>query len=110
MRETFESRVRADGDLAGVFENDGDTGFFYLYKVDAPEGQGIIDAVQVEVGPPSNSDVEVFWSSDQSLVGLQLGGRLVALFDCLTGEKYSRNDSKCSLLHLPESLTERLRS
>ena len=110
MRESFHSRVRADGDLAGVYENDGDTGYFYLYKANAPEGEHIIDAIQVEVGLPSSSDVDVFWSSDQSLVGLKLGNRLVALFDCLTGDKYSRKDSKCSVLPLPGTVAARLRS
>lgn len=110
MRESFDSCVRADGDLAGVYENDGDTGYFYLYKADAPDGGRIIDAIQVEIGSPSDSDVEVFWSSDQSLVGLKLGNRLVALFDCLTGDKYSRKDFQCSALPLPGTVAARLRS
>ncbi|WP_286203065.1 hypothetical protein [Rhizobium lusitanum] len=30
MDQLFESAVRSSGDLAGVFEFDGDVGYFYL--------------------------------------------------------------------------------
>lgn len=35
----FESATRSAGDLAGVFEHDDDTGYFYLYDLSRGEGQ-----------------------------------------------------------------------
>ena len=52
MEEIFESSVRSAGDLAGVFEFDGDTSYFYLYRVDASEGNKVLDAIKVSVGEP----------------------------------------------------------
>jgi hypothetical protein len=37
--EMFESASRANGDLAGVFEYDGETGYFYLYETKETRGK-----------------------------------------------------------------------
>jgi len=45
--EIFANSIRASRDLAGVFEYDGDTGYFYLYE---PKGAKIIGALHVVSG------------------------------------------------------------
>lgn len=61
--------------LAGVFEDDGDTGYLYLYEQD---GRGVLEALQIyncskELNVDEN-DVTVIWSSDgnsvESLCGM----------------------------------------
>jgi hypothetical protein len=90
MEEIFESSVRSAGDLAGVFEFDGDTSYFYLYRVDASEGNKVLDAIKVSVGEPdyAESDIEIRWSADESLVFLQIAGQTCAVFDCEGAQKF----------------------
>lgn len=111
MDEMFDSSVRSAGDLAGVFEFDGDTSYFYLYRVAADEGKKVVDAIKIGVGDPlySQTDVEIFWSSDESLVCLQIADKIVGIFDCIDGKKYGGFFSPDSELKLPPSIAERLR-
>ena len=83
MEELFESAIRSSGDLAGVFEFDGETGYFYLYRLDAPEGNKVLDAIKVSVGRPAYSaaDLAIEWSADNLLVCLKIAGRVCAVFD-----------------------------
>lgn len=48
--EMFQSAVRSSGDLAGVFEYDGETGYFYLYQTGAM-GNKILSANHILTGP-----------------------------------------------------------
>jgi hypothetical protein len=42
QKEIFVSSVRSTGDLAGVFEYDGETGYFYLYRAKGASGKKIM--------------------------------------------------------------------
>jgi hypothetical protein len=90
MREIFESALRSSGDIAGVFEFDGQTSYFYLYRIDASAGNKVIDAIRISEGGQSSApiDVSVRWSGDENIVGLQIGDQIWAYFDCL-GAKQS---------------------
>lgn len=72
--DLFESSVRSVGDLAGVFEYDGDAGYFYLYETKPIER--VRDAIEVVVGrlPLSEADVVISWSPDETTVHLYLMG------------------------------------
>jgi len=87
--EFLESSVRSSGDLAGVFEYDGETGYFYLYATHE-EGKKILGALHVLSGRRTfeKVDVEVRWDATESLVGLFIGGNLWAAFDSSTGAGY----------------------
>ena len=89
--EMFASAVRASGDLAGVFEYDGDTGYFYLYDQSMPGGQRVLDAIHIVSGTPdfSENDVDVRWNADEDAVGFFVCGRLWAAFR--RGEKHGGN-------------------
>jgi hypothetical protein len=89
--EVFESSVRSTGDLAGVFEHDGEAGYFYLYATG--ENRRILSALHVMSGPSSfrAADVEVRWADDGSVVGLFISGRVWAVFDALDGAEYAGN-------------------
>jgi hypothetical protein len=88
--EIFESAVRAEGDLAGLFEYDGEVGYFYLYGPRRQEGQKIIDSLRVVTGNVDlhPDDVSVQWDQQQQRVGLFLRGVLWAVFNISTGDKY----------------------
>lgn len=89
MHEMFESAARAAGDLAGVFEYDGDTGYFYLYVTD--EGcHKVADAIHILSGEPdfSESDLSVRWDAEEHKVGLFIKGVLWAAFDSRGRIKY----------------------
>jgi hypothetical protein len=67
--EIFANSVRASRDLAGVFEYDGDTGYFYLYE---PKGAKIIGALHVVSGVINFAfdNVSIRWDHSETKVGL----------------------------------------
>lgn len=89
----FKSTIRSAGDEAGVFEYDGDTGYFYLYKVKGRKGQKVIAAIKVLSGTPDflEEDVTVRWNSMENKVGLFIHKQLWAVFNSETYEKYGGN-------------------
>ncbi len=89
--EIFESAVRSRGDLAGVFEYDGETSYFYLFKTG--QKQEIIDSVHVASTRPdfTSSDVEIRWTQNGEKVGLMIRGELWAVFDTERGTKHGGN-------------------
>lgn len=44
--EMFVESVGRSGDLAGVFEYDGETGYFYLYRI-GDGGSKVLDSIHV---------------------------------------------------------------
>ena len=86
----FASAVRSAGDQAGVFEHDGDTGYFYLYEIKGEEMRKILAAIRAVVGTPAfeKQDVAIRWDASESKVGLFICGQLCAAFDGETGAKY----------------------
>jgi hypothetical protein len=93
MVEIFESAVRSKGDLAGVFEYDGETGYFYLYT---PGNSGrILDSIHVFSGKPdfARQDIAVRWNRLEQMVGLFIRGELWALFAEPWPTKYGGNYS-----------------
>lgn len=89
MVEIFDSAVRSAGDLAGVFEYDGETGYFYLYATDEAAGEKVLDSIHVLSTDPDfvEADVAVCWDSKEQKVGLFIRGVLWAAFDCHLGTK-----------------------
>ena len=81
--EMFDSHVRSSGDLAGVFEHDGDTGYFYLYKTGGEAGHRILDYIRIISGNPDfgEEDLSIRWDQGEQKVGLFIRGELWAVFD-----------------------------
>jgi hypothetical protein len=76
----FESAVRAAGDLAGVFEYDGETAYFYLYRTgDDPK---VLGAIHVWSGATHivSEDIVVRWSEEMNTVQLFVRGHFRAGF------------------------------
>jgi hypothetical protein len=110
MEEIFESSVRSAGDLAGVFEFDGDTSYFYLYRVGTSEGNKVVDAIKVSVGEPdySESDIEIRWSAGESLVSLLIAGQICAVFDCDGAQKFGGDYVAGAASKVPPGILARL--
>ena len=96
--EIFDSCVRPAGDLAGVFEYDGETGYFYLYATDATGDARVLDAVHIVSGEADfeASDVVIEWDRGETRVGLTIRGQLRATFDTADMAKHGREPSKAS--------------
>jgi hypothetical protein len=86
----FLNAVRAQKDLAGVFEYDGDVAYFYLYDLRLPDGKKIKDSIRIFVGGAefSESEAQVRWSDNGERVGLFVRGRPLAIFDIAGSRKY----------------------
>jgi hypothetical protein len=87
--EMFASARRSAGDLAGVFEYDGETAYFYLYRA-GNEGNRVLASIHVLSGLPDfqESDVEVRWNGREENVGLFIRGELWAVFNGDTQAKH----------------------
>src|SRR5690242_10453398 len=85
----FESCARPERDFAGVFEYDGETGYFYLCDLTRKEGQTIMGAIHITSAEPDfvQSDVKVIWNRSHTHVGVMLRGRLWAVFS-VAGERF----------------------
>jgi hypothetical protein len=90
MEEVFESASQSAGSLAGVFEFDGETGYFYLYETKAPDGAKIVGSIHILEGDLdlSRMTISVRWDRQEQRVGLFIDGRLWAAFDSVTGNKF----------------------
>jgi hypothetical protein len=83
MKEIFESAVRTNGDLAGVFEFEGKISYFYLMQTSNADSQKIIGAIRICADHPDfeAKDVLVKWDEEEEYVGLMIRGELWAAFD-----------------------------
>ena len=88
--EIFKSSVRSFGDPAGVFEFDGDTGYFYLYDQTCEPTQRLIDQIRTLSSKPdfSDHDAVVRWDDSEKRVGLLIRRELWAVFDAKTKTSY----------------------
>jgi len=93
MEEVFRSASQSVGSLAGVFEFDGETGYFYLYETKAPDGTKIVASIRIlgSVLDLSGMEIAVRWDCQERRVGLFIEGQLWAAFDSVTGEKFGGN-------------------
>ncbi len=99
--------TRSAGDLEGVFEFDGETGYFYLYNLSGEQGQKIISAIHIISGVPDfdESDVGIRWSADEKVVGLFIRSRLWAAFDSKTSAKVGGNYHSPALPTIPPEIS-----
>jgi hypothetical protein len=91
--EIFESSIRSFGDLAGVFEYDGEDGYFFLFDLTKDKGKQCSGVISVNSADDDlgTSDIAIKWSRSEEIVGLYIGGRLWAAFD-QNGRKFGSNN------------------
>jgi hypothetical protein len=84
--EIFDSAVRSRGDLAGVFEYDGETAYFYLYDQRLPKKHLVVDAIRITSRQPDfgKADIRVEWDSGES--------NLVCLLEINCGRPLARKE------------------
>lgn len=102
-KELFDSAVRSNGDLAGVFEYDGATGYFYLYDVSEKEQHRVVGSIRVLLGDTDlvEEDVAVRWDGGELRVGLFLRGTQWAVFNAATGAKHGGDFHINPTPHIP---------
>lgn len=81
MTEFIVDEIGPNG-LAGVFEDDGETGYLYIFE---PDGRGIITHLHVydrsEKVNVQESDVRVVWSSDGTKCGVIIWNGIRGIID-----------------------------
>lgn len=103
--EMFRSTMRPDGDVAGVFEFDGEVGYFYLYDLAKGKGDKIKSSIRIVSGNPdfSEIDVSISWNKTGDAVGLYIKNRLWAAFNA-QGTKYGGAYSPANTPTIPADL------
>jgi hypothetical protein len=98
----FRTSTRTVGDVAGVFESDGDVIYFYLCDLMRQKGKQVVSALYVSAGNPDfqESDVSIKWDKSQQIVGLYIRGRLWGALD-LQGQKYGGHYRPGKLPEIP---------
>lgn len=76
--------------LFGFFEDDGETGYFYLYE---PDGVGIVDHLHIYSKSKElhfkKKDVKVVWSRGYDKCGVMILDKLYGIFDVAANQKIS---------------------
>jgi hypothetical protein len=94
--DIFECSVRTAGDLAVVFECDGEGGYFYLFDLTKAKGQEAraVIAVSERGEALDTSDVAVRWNASEEIGWLSIDGKPWAAFDQY-GRRCSSLDGHC---------------
>ena len=110
--EMFDSSVRSKGDLAGVFEYDGEVGYFYLYECGGDAGQKVTGAIRILSGKAdfAQSDLAVCWDEREKRVGLLICGQLCAVFEVDSGAKYGGPYRKGVQANVPSEVLKAFKS
>ena len=105
QNEMFVSMVRRTGDLAGVFEYDGKTGYFYLYRTKGAGAAKVIDALHIVSGliDFAQNDISIQWDDSETWVALSIRNAIWAVFDCISGQKFGGNYGVGERPAIPES-------
>lgn len=72
----------------GIFEDDGDTGYLYLYE---PSGREVFQHLHIYDRTPDlavrDQDVTVLWSQDFSKIGVLIWGKMRGIVNLTTGQE-----------------------
>jgi hypothetical protein len=104
--ELFDSSARSKGDLAGVFEYDGDVGYFYLYRCGDEAAQKVVGAIRILSGTADfeEADLAIRWDADEKRVALFVCGQICAAFDADSGVKYGGSYRRGENADLPSDV------
>lgn len=110
MDEIFDSEVCSSGEFAGVFEYDGETSFFYLYKMGKSGNAQVLDAIRVCAGTPdfSTADIKISWDTSEKIVGLLIRGEVWAAFELNPRQKFDGAYSAHGVSKVPEGVVQKL--
>jgi hypothetical protein len=105
--ELFADLIRSAGDLAGVFEYDGETGYFYLYRATGADGAAVLDHIHIVSGQIdfAANEVVVLWDDPETKVGLSIRNTVWAIFDCVSGQKFGGNYRLSEKPAIPETVS-----
>ena len=111
-QEIFKSAMRSAGDIFGVFDYDGDTGYFYLHNSSLDQNRRVIAALRVLTGPAdfADEDVEIQWTADETQVGLLIRRRLCAVIDCATKATYGGESDADQVFPIPPQIAALFRA
>jgi hypothetical protein len=95
----FKGMISPSGKHAGVYEHDGEAGYFYICEMSGEDVTEITGALQLHTGRPDHSadDVEIRWDRTQDAVGLFVRDELWAIFNVRTGERRTRQNDGSTL-------------
>jgi len=95
-KEVWLASDSCSSSYSGVFEDDGETAYFYAYDRDNPK-EPILDALHIYDAHSFNhggraSEAEIFWSSDGLKAGLLIDEVLHAVIDFESCKAYCRTN------------------
>jgi hypothetical protein len=105
--EIFKSAVRSSGDLAGVFEYDGQVAYFYLYASGGSHPSKVLHSIHIWSGRAGlrDEDIFVFWDRSERKVGLFIDKVMWAVFDSASGQRFGGNYESGARPSIPTAVT-----
>ena len=99
------------GDLAGVFEGDGETAYFYLYDQRRSKADMVVDAIHITGKQPDfgKEDIGIESNTSETKVGLFIKNELWAAFDA-EGKKHGGNYESGARPNIPDAVAESFRT
>jgi hypothetical protein len=87
-KSKFVTEAAGPQGLFGVFEDDGETGYLYLYE---PGGREVFQHLHLYDRTPNlpvqEQDVRLVWSEDLSKVGVLIWGKMRGIINLATGQE-----------------------
>ena len=87
MSNEFVEEAEGPPGVFGVFEDDGETGYLYLYE---PGGREVFQHLHIydrsRKLPVRVADVRIVWSEDQSKCGVVIWGQMRGIVNLQTGQ------------------------
>src|SRR5947208_15880928 len=84
----FVTEAAGPPGVFGVFEDDGETGYLYLYE---PDGRKVFQHLHIYDRTPDlpirEQDLRVIWSEDLSKVGVLIWGKMRGIINLTTGQE-----------------------
>lgn len=106
----FDSEVRDAGDLAGVYEFDGEVSMFYRYAPKAPEKARIAGAIRIFSGlkhQAEEGELEIYWDDREEFVALFIRNRLTAAFDARTFKGFAAEEETPEISRITSAIRKR---
>ena len=104
--EIYKSAMKSDKSIGVFFEDDGDTGYFYLFDPRAAGGEKILSAIQIYKKRPNinSRDINIIWDKSETKIAVAIKNKIRGIFDIISNMNYSYNRQEGVISPIPSEI------